>query len=112
MFLLSVSHFYQVTYFVYHTHHGRIVLMDNHVIHFLKAEGVESALLHCRTVDAALYLLDFNLCHCFGFLAFEHFLYRDATVLGHLCRRAQFTEGLDCGLDRSEEHTSELQSQR
>ena len=61
--MLSVGHFYQVTNFVYHAHHRGCVFFDNRVIHFAQAQGVESAFLHCRAVDAALDLLDFNLCH-------------------------------------------------
>ena len=48
---------------VYHTHHAGGVFFDHHVIHFLEAEGIEGAFLHCGSADAALYLFDFNLCH-------------------------------------------------
>ena len=33
------------------------------VVHFMKAECVECALLHLRSVDAALDLFDFQFCH-------------------------------------------------
>lgn len=53
-----------MTNFVNHSDHRGCVFFDHSVIHFLEAEGVESAFLHCRTVDTALYLGDFNLSHC------------------------------------------------
>ena len=60
---LSLCHFNQVTDSVYHSHHIGGVFLDNGVMHFVDAEGVEGALLHCGRLDAALYLGDFDLCH-------------------------------------------------
>ena len=52
-----------MTNFVNHSDHRGGVLVHHRVIHFLKAECVESAFLHSGTVDAAFYLSDFNLSH-------------------------------------------------
>lgn len=51
-------------HFLNHTADRGNVFLNNGVIHFLKAEGIKSAFLHCGTVDAALYLGYFYLCHC------------------------------------------------
>lgn len=51
-------------HFLNHTADRGSVLQNDGVIHFLKAEGIKSAFLHCGTVDAALYLCYFYLCHC------------------------------------------------
>lgn len=62
--VLGFGHLYEMMNFGYHTHYRGGVLFDYSMVHFLETEGVESAFLHCGTVDAALYLFDFNLCHC------------------------------------------------
>ena len=89
LIILGFSYLDEVTYFSYHTHHRGSILLNNSVVHFFEAEGVEGAFLHGGTVDTALDLLDFDLCHCesvaFSDLTFEHLFYRDTAVLGDGC---------------------------
>lgn len=54
---------------VNHTHHRGCVFFHHGVIHFLETQSIECALLNCGSTDAALYLLDFNLCHFVFLLA-------------------------------------------
>lgn len=73
MIFLGVGDFNEVVYFLYHAADRGGVFFHYGVVHLVKAERVEGALLNCGAVDAALYLGDFDLCHCRRFLAFEYF---------------------------------------
>lgn len=57
------GYFHEVTDSVDHAHYTGSILFDNCVIHFVKAECVESTFLYCGAFDAAFYLFDFYLCH-------------------------------------------------
>ena len=83
---LCVGDLYKVVNSFHHAHHIGGVFFDNGVMHFLEAERVECALLNCGAVDAALYLGDFDFCHCseIAELTFEYLFYRDTAVLGYL----------------------------
>ncbi len=79
---------HEVTYSLNHTEHRGGVLKHYGVIHFLKAERVESAFLHCGSVDAALGLGYLDFCHFSRIkgdgLAVENLIYGDTAVLSYL----------------------------
>lgn len=74
--------------------------MLHSVVHLAKAQGVKCSLLHLGAVDAALNLFDLDSCHFLRLFAVKHFVYRDTTVLCHLCRAAQFSQRRDSGLNQ------------
>ena len=78
---------HEVTYSLNHTEYRGSVLKYYGMIHLLDAERVESAFLHCGSVDAALGLgyLDFcHFCRIKGGLAVENLIDCDTAVLGYL----------------------------
>ena len=67
---------YQMVDTANHAHDRGIVFLDNRVIHFLEAEGIERALFDSGAVDAALDLFDLNLCHCLLNVVVREFISR------------------------------------
>lgn len=59
----GLGHLNQMVNALNHAHDRGVILLDNGVVHFSEAEGIERTLLYGGRADAAFYLFDFYLCH-------------------------------------------------
>ena len=60
---LYVGYFYEVANTIDHASDRGAILFDDRMVHLVDAKGVKSLFLHLGSLDAALYLSDFYLCH-------------------------------------------------
>lgn len=84
-------------YFVYHPQDARCAFVLHLLSYAVQSKGLQGPFLILRTLDAASYLLYYNLCHGPVTLSVEDFIQRNSPLFRHCLGVPELKQGIKGG---------------